>query len=632
MIMRRTLWLGAALCNVETTAYLLSKRLNGYKRSGSCWIDSTSVFASSIQQQQENDVFIRSMVNLGYSKEQQLIIVAELEAAGLVCSTFDLGVSSAMLRSVTDCFRAFPEKVTFLLIQDFKISPLTAHQTRAALLYDQQSIHSNLEKPETNHNRDGATSRVPISVPTDDTMDKPLLYKQTIVNKQAQQRKQKTATLSRMDECYGLPSNYATLYPRLAQQLNDFLLFMTTPQVDSQDEDPLRHATASVYVRHAKQFLGWYISQSHRQQQEQTVNHTSDGGLVVTWSTAGTHNSSLDLYQIIPSKEKESATAIITFLLWLRQSRQISVSYEANLLRGLTKLLKFRFRKDSTTDPTYGGSKSFDDIPVIRELRKLHRDANKRQAGAPRSSSEERKWLAWPEYLAVVNKAKENAENLLKEYSQQEQKRGGDPKGDTQEQVEYTPRQRKIAVAFQQYLILAFFANVPDRQRTIRELEIGRSFVKDAKLNQWCIKHSPNDYKTGKKYGERPPLHLSASLTVAIDHFLERWRPCLQPSHHNYLFVQSRTGQPLTQDSVYQIVGRTCYQYTGQRTNPHLLRDMIVTHVRESKETSEQQLEALALFMGHSIQIQRASYDRRTLGEKVAPAVELLEFVNSGLQ
>jgi integrase len=162
-----------------------------------------------------------------------------------------------------------------------------------------------------------------------------------------------------------------------------------------------------------------------------------------------------------------------------------------------------------------------------------------------------------------------------------------------------------------------------------RELELNRSFVKDD-TGCWCIKHRPDDYKTGKTYGERPPLQLGASLTPAIDDFLLRWRPCLRPVGDQF-FVQPRTGNPLTHDSVYQIVGRSCYQYTGKRTNPHLLRDMIVTHVRESSNASEKELEALALFMGHSVHMQRTSYDRRTLNQKVAPAVQLMESVNAKL-
>jgi len=78
---------------------------------------------------------------------------------------------------------------------------------------------------------------------------------------------------------------------------------------------------------------------------------------------------------------------------------------------------------------------------------------------------------------------------------------------------------------------------------------------------------------------------------------------------------------------VFSIVSRSCYRYGGKRTNPHLLRDMVVTHVRGGDAT-ERELEALALYMGHSVGTQRSSYDRRTVEERVKPAVELLRSVN----
>ena len=70
------------------------------------------------------------------------------------------------------------------------------------------------------------------------------------------------------------------------------------------------------------------------------------------------------------------------------------------------------------------------------------------------------------------------------------------------------------------------------------------------------------------------------------------------------------------------------YAFTGQRLNPHLLRHSIVSHLKRSS-TSEQELESLALYMGHSVQMQRSSYDRRSVGEKVKPAVNLLETLNA---
>mmetsp|Transcript_22418 Transcript_22418/g.41739 ORF Transcript_22418/g.41739 Transcript_22418/m.41739 type:complete len:88 (-) Transcript_22418:206-469(-) len=83
----------------------------------------------------------------------------------------------------------------------------------------------------------------------------------------------------------------------------------------------------------------------------------------------------------------------------------------------------------------------------------------------------------------------------------------------------------------------------------------------------------------------------------------------------------------MTGDSIFQRVVRCCFKYTGKCVNPHLLRDIIVTHVRETN-ASEKELEALALYMGHSIQMQRTSYDRRTLNSKVAPAVKLMQTMN----
>ena len=433
------------------------------------------------------------------------------------------------------------------------------------------------------------------------TNNKKPLFKSVVVNQKAKQRHTSTTQHN-----YGLPSNYKKIYPNLAHELDDFLQFMITPSASLQ-ESPIRKTTATVYIRHAKLFLGWY---------------RNDIGIK-------NGDDTLTMKDIFPNKEAASAQPIVDFILWLR-TREISDSYEANMLRGLTKLLKFRYSDESTADPSYG-EKSFGDIQAVRELRKLHRDANRRQVLSPRSSEEERKWLDWQEYLNVVKTLKEDVENEIRVWEEKEE---GDANGDKilpskihEDLHKYTPAQRRIATKYQAYLILSFFSCVPDRQRTFRELKIGRTFIRDAKIDCWTIKHGPDDYKTGKTYGDRPPLVLAQELTYAVDDFLHRWRPCLKPLGDHF-FVQSRTGKAFTQDTVYSLVARSCFKHTGKKTNPHLLRDMIVTHVRDS-DASEKQLEALALYMGHSISMQRSSYDRRTMEQKVAPAVELLRSVNN---
>ena len=44
------------------------------------------------------------------------------------------------------------------------------------------------------------------------------------------------------------------------------------------------------------------------------------------------------------------------------------------------------------------------------------------------------------------------------------------------------------------------------------------------------------------------------------------------------------------------MVSKSIFDITGKRTNPHLLRDIVVTHVRGT-DASEKELEALALYM-----------------------------------
>lgn len=579
------------------------------------------------------------MLELGYSDSQRFAIVTQLTAAGLWEDNNNNNNDSSTLQAVTKDFLDSAATISTILIQDFGLSPIAAHQTRAAL---QRLIGMNTNNSEGGSTED--TTRVtetqasvpllPLNKSGHALQSRPDLgtssleesYKSMIVSKAAQRRA--AAVHSSLE--YGLPRHYEAAFPVTAAELDDFFAFMTVPSTDSQGETPIRAATANIYLRHAKLFLGWYWDFYLPEHEEESDDIDTS------------NKENLSLYKIFPTKEKEHASSILEFLLWLRSTRQIAVSYEANLLRGLSKLLKFRFRKESSDQDrssSNDNSSSFGDIPLIRELRKLHRDANRRQAVAPRVSNEDCKWLAWPDYLQVVQCARKDVSALIEEfdaeYSQSQDETTDEliAKGSHRSHCRQV-QERRVAVALQKYLILAFFANVPDRQRTIRELEIGRSFVKDVQNNQWCIKHAPEDYKTGKTYGERPPLHLPVALTSEIDEFIARWRPILttksdRVGNNNHLFLQVRTGNPLSSDSVYHSVSKTCYSYTGKRTNPHLLRDMIVTHVRESSDATEKQLEALALFMGHSSAVQRKSYDRRTLTKKVAPAVALMEKVNA---
>jgi hypothetical protein len=571
--------------------------------------------STNVEQHVETDTsstcILSALEAHGLSVANRKRIVDNLQRVGL----WQDDASSQDLMLLAQDFVDRPEVFSSLLINDFDFPPLVAHQTRAlamAILKEKDDADNKEASTDDNQNVDNSSSQMISGMKTNELMvgtngtvlngnsTKQLFsakdFRSTVVNEKQKRRKQSVDNFE-----YGLPKDYANIYPRLASELNQgFYEFMIKPSTHSQ-EDPIRPATAKIYMTHARLFLGWCVQGGHQ-------------------DCLSADPASVSIYDIIPSKEKESADIVIEFVLFLR-SRDVSISYEANLLRGITKLLKFRFAKESESDPM-DGKNTFDDIPVIREVRKLHRDANKRQKLAPRSSDEQKKWISWKEYIDVIENAKNEALDLMHEYHQTPFETLPPFKQKAAE-----GKKRRIADAYIRYLILAIFASIPDRQRTIRELEIGRTLVKDGATGFWTIRHGPEDYKTGKHYGERPAIQLAQELTPAIDDFIENWRPSLKPSS-NFLLVQSRTGKPLTADSIFQRVVRACFKYTGKRVNPHLLRDIIVTHVRET-DASEKELEALALYMGHSIQMQRTSYDRRTLTAKIAPALRLMESVNS---
>jgi hypothetical protein len=119
-----------------------------------------------------------------------------------------------------------------------------------------------------------------------------------------------------------------------------------------------------------------------------------------------------------------------------------------------------------------------------------------------------------------------------------------------------------IAWSFQTYLIFSIIACVPDRQRTIRELEIGKTLVYDKKMERWTIKHNAGDYKTGRIYGDRPPLVLSPVFYEELHSFIDIHRKSLNPKHR-FLFSKRNGNSPLDDNSVYKLFTTASCRITG---------------------------------------------------------------------
>lgn len=382
--------------------------------------------------------------------------------------------------------------------------------------------------------------------------------------------------------------SFSDLPDSLQKELTKMKTFLTRRRLGPQ-EAPIAIVTANKYEEHIRGICGWLVKEK-----EYKVKDLKS------------------LSVLFPSMKANAADVTFDYLQYLTVERGISANYELLITRSCIAAAKFMYGAKSKFQPGEDAL-PYQDIPLIKELRRLAKDAKSRASKSPLMSNEKLKWLDWGDYLQVCDMLKdEMALNYVTSHKRS---------------------QSAIAWSMQRYLIFAILSCVPDRQRTLRELRIGKTLIREEKEDEkearWIIKHGPNDYKTGKDYGVRPPLVIAPELYPHLENFVNNYRQHLNPQH-DFLFSR-KNGQPFNDAGIYRLFTSTSMRLTGKRTNPHLVRDMIVTHLRRTN-ASEKELEALAIYMGHSLAMQKGSYDRRTISEKVEPAVSLLSSLNASFR
>ncbi|MBD1821118.1 site-specific integrase [Cyanobacteria bacterium FACHB-DQ100] len=309
----------------------------------------------------------------------------------------------------------------------------------------------------------------------------------------------------------------------------------------------------------------------------------------------------------LEAAEQTQAT-LRTVLNWLRKERQIHPSTEKGVVEVFLVVAKIQHFKetDSLKADNYG------DIPVILMLRQELKEAKERAKHAPPAADESLKWLDWPEFLACVH-------HLERE---------------CQPTYSYGSKRTPTAVArsVQRYLLFALLAYMPpDRQRTLRELEVGKTLVKgllnhngvfEAKDDgKWYIHLMKTNYKTGKTYGEQW-LMVPDILYSYLEAWLAQWRALFSPNH-NFVFTQEN-GKPYRKASdLSNLIRRATYRLAGKLTTSHLIRHMLITYLKRHG-ASDEVMRSLADAMHHSTKIQGEIYDRRHQLEKVAPAQDLV--------
>ncbi len=304
--------------------------------------------------------------------------------------------------------------------------------------------------------------------------------------------------------------------------------------------------------------------------------------------------------------------------------------YPGTVMRQFTtaiNIAKFVYHKETEEFKLNGG---FEDIPFVKEFsnKRLIYERQIRQPGGKVKTliAQSEKIIPWNDVLKAVDKARVEATLEWKYYKRHRSK-------NKSEKVKIDRTKRKpegIAGSFQSFMILALMTAIPPRRpRVYYELEMGRTFLygnwvdgkfvaakkmKNPQDASYWLHLQPDDYKTGKTYGEYwgkiPNIIYSdgVSLYSYIDQWLTKWRPLFAKSH-NYFFTQNND-RPFNSSSWGKRFARTIYHFTNEKMNPHSMRHSLVTYLKD-QGTPHETMQALAYAMAHSEETQAKIYNQQ---------------------
>ena len=320
---------------------------------------------------------------------------------------------------------------------------------------------------------------------------------------------------------------------------------------------------------------------------------------------------------------------------------KLSPAAKITYLTGIINVAKYVYQRETRT---FRRTKSgFEDISLVKDLRSLRYEFSSPSGGKSKTViPRESRLISWPELLEVVTKLQFEADSTHRFHLRHTRPlQSGLPSIEKVKRTDWA-----IACCFQRFLILAIMtATPPGRPRDYRELELGRTLLqgvfrdgifipkeqmREPAQAEWWIHLMPEDYRTGKCYGEwqgkLPDIRFANDKTLYqyIDEWLTRWRPVFRPNHQ-CLFTQHK-GSPLDGNSFSNKVQTMIFRFTGVRVNPHSLRHAYVTYLKANAAT-EEELEGTAAFMRHSRKTQAKIYDQVDLQVKVAPSVALAQSI-----
>jgi site-specific recombinase XerC len=416
---------------------------------------------------------------------------------------------------------------------------------------------------------------------------------------------------------YGLTD--AEITPELGQELAEFYRFMTEGDVKAPEVKPITAVTAKNYLIQARQCLGWM----HR-------HHTPVVPLSQLRLSELFFPSGLRAEETFREKATRLQMANVEdYLQWLRLEREVAPSYELQVVKALVWVVKF-LESVSTHQVLKRRSRRLPsrwEEAALKELRSLMRDIQAQGKTVQRVADEASKWIDWPEFLNCVKQLKAECTPISK--SNQRRSKSA------------------IATSIQRYLIFAFFSAIPERPRTVRELELGRTLVKRDEV--WYLELGPEDFKTGETYsklGVKRVLPIPQWYYPELEAWLfgcedeegvwqgyvdEKgnrcgWRQFFEPTH-SFVFFQ-KNGKPFTSETFCGLFKQVAYRLTGKAFNPQLIRNIAIAHLMNSGASVEV-MESLANLMGHSPQMQQKIYSRHAQTQHSTLALDALAAISS---
>ncbi|PSN13798.1 hypothetical protein C7293_14360 [filamentous cyanobacterium CCT1] len=280
-------------------------------------------------------------------------------------------------------------------------------------------------------------------------------------------------------------------------------------------------------------------------------------------------------------------------------------------------------------------------VPVIRRLRQIYQERCKAEKAAPPVIDYASRSIPWEEAVQVLLQMRQAVDTVIAQYEQSRYiigKKKGQPKRSL----------KRVGRDLQRFLIIGFFIVLPpDRNRTVRELEMDRTlllgrlegglFTPAQRLPlgiepRWYIYLAKDDYKTAKFYGESwievpdTPLGNNLGFYHYLDLWIREYRPLFSPNH-KVLFVttnqrkKTAPGKPQGRANLTQRVISEFEKYAGVPVSPQKLRSMYVTQLK-SLGVESHVLESAAVAMHHSRAMQDRVYDRQPQPEKIQPILD----------